>query len=881
MKPNFALNLSHDGITLLHRVDGGWHSVGEVSLDDAEFSRKMGFLHETAAALENGGVTTKLVIPNSQILFKNVDAPGPSDAERHSQIRTELDGATPYEINDLAYDWCDNGTNIHVAAVARETLAEAEAFALEYGFNPVSFVALPENGLYSGEPFFGTASAASSLLDVGETVEADGVAIAVLGPTPSPRITAQSHSEPVKDVESPRPAEDPQPEHTPDPDLNPDISDTKLTPAEDTAAPTAGASEADVDETATADTPDSGRKPDQIQPTVLSPDIEKADAPKTKTSDPVFSSQRETTVKTVADKPSDAAAKRLENTQSRLSILPEGGLSLAPKLGGANRGDHELKPPKPAPAPKQTPKTSAPDPAKPPAPARSGPNGKSKSAEEILAAAKTQAMANPGTAPPTAPDGSDEAEKMTIFGARKKQVKKGKPRHLGLGLLALLVAVFAIIILWSSFFLNDTVAFWRNDDSIAASQTTDQTADQTTTPQAQSDVGEALAMLTEPGIKRPDPLEELMIVTPQTELAEEPEPAPKIAPVPRPEIKTNTTPDPSRPKTPLSDDDVKTTYSNTGIWQRGPAIPAEPVQDETDTLFLTSADPKIIWNDAIALPRPLDDASAQPLENQSSPVAETTRFDLDTRGLVIATPQGALTPDGVMVYLGPPPVKPAERGNRVPQIVVEPDLRLAGFRPKARPADLVEQRQTAQLGGRSRSELAGFRPKPRPVTEKTEKEADETPTEQAVVLSSKPRHRPRNFAKLVAISRTLTPRSGAEPRALPPSTQASARGSSPSTTKVAKPAVPRSQTIAPTGKTRSSVAKLATTKNALRLKRTSLIGVYGSPSKRRALVRLANGRYVKVKVGQRVDGGKVAAIGESELRYVKGGRTIVLKMPKL
>jgi hypothetical protein len=76
------------------------------------------------------------------------------------------------------------------------------------------------------------------------------------------------------------------------------------------------------------------------------------------------------------------------------------------------------------------------------------------------------------------------------------------------------------------------------------------------------------------------------------------------------------------------------------------------------------------------------------------------------------------------------------------------------------------------------------------------------------------------------------------------------------------------------------VARLATTKNALRLKRTSLIGVYGSPSKRRALVRLANGRYVKVKVGQRVDGGKVAAIGAHELRYVKGGRTIVLKMPK-
>ncbi len=87
-------------------------------------------------------------------------------------------------------------------------------------------------------------------------------------------------------------------------------------------------------------------------------------------------------------------------------------------------------------------------------------------------------------------------------------------------------------------------------------------------------------------------------------------------------------------------------------------------------------------------------------------------------------------------------------------------------------------------------------------------------------------------------------------------------------------------TVAPSSPTRASVARLATTKNAINLRRTSLIGVYGSPSKRRALVRLSNGRYVKVKVGQRVDGGKVAAIGESELRYVKGGRTIILRMPK-
>lgn len=59
----------------------------------------------------------------------------------------------------------------------------------------------------------------------------------------------------------------------------------------------------------------------------------------------------------------------------------------------------------------------------------------------------------------------------------------------------------------------------------------------------------------------------------------------------------------------------------------------------------------------------------------------------------------------------------------------------------------------------------------------------------------------------------------------------------------------------------------------------TLIGVYGSPSQRRALVRLPSGRYVKVQVGDRIDGGQVAAISQNEVRYVKRGRSVTLRMP--
>ena len=84
----------------------------------------------------------------------------------------------------------------------------------------------------------------------------------------------------------------------------------------------------------------------------------------------------------------------------------------------------------------------------------------------------------------------------------------------------------------------------------------------------------------------------------------------------------------------------------------------------------------------------------------------------------------------------------------------------------------------------------------------------------------------------------------------------------------------------PTIPTSASVARAATESNQISLRQVSLIGVYGQPGSRRALVRLANGRYQKVQVGDRLDGGQVAAIGSEELQYVKRGRAVTLTMPR-
>ncbi len=878
MKPNFVLNLSHEGISLLHRTEGGWHMIGEVDLNDPDFNNKIRYLHQTAAGLETGGVSTKLVIPNSQILYNVVDAPGPSAPERHGQIRAALDGATPYQLDEIAYDWCEIDGQVHIAAVAHETLQEAEGFAVEHGFNPVSFVAIPEAGQFAGEPFFGVTQIAARLLDATETVEPDSRVIEIISqpkaaPAPADvpvaEITPAPQPEPASEVTA-EPEPDPAPAAEADSPAEPSES-AATDPAPDASAPEPDTVEPTTAEPAPAETPPAEPSVAPIETPAPKPDAADAPAPL-----PVFCSRRD------HDHPPDpaqpAASPKEAKAEPPLTALPESRISLIPKLGGAKRDAADLPPPAVEPAKAK--------PAKVPPPV-----SKPKAKPAPVVAAKSALIIPP--APTEADAAADETEKMTLFGARKTTRQRGKPRYLGLFLFLLLIVLLLIVWLWSSYFLETDTSLPQEpagqnqgaemDTGGNSSAQPGDTAQVASPPPSQPDLDSALSALDRPTIMRPAPLgvppdqwpDETSDVTAQPQTAHIPHPPARPRPAaevelqaePEPELGaepgSQTDPDiitqtPAELK-PLTQETANTLFDKTGIWQRGPESRPAPKRDDLNDLFLTSADPKMQWDDAIALPGLANPQNDPAMHNQNSPAAQDVTFDLDARGLVVATEQGAMTPAGVMVYAKAPPKKSRQRPNRPPQVIVTPDQRLAAFRPAARPGNLVEQTEKAQLGGRSRAELAAFRPAPRPISKKQAQEADQTPTEQAVLLSSLPRHRPRNFAKLVAISRSLGP----------------------STTTRTKTPVPNSQIFTPSGKTRASVAKLATMKNALKLRRTSLIGVYGKAGQRRALVRLASGRYVKVKVGQRVDGGKVAAIGEHELRYVKGGRTIVLRMPKI
>ncbi|WP_120501718.1 hypothetical protein [Roseovarius sp. EL26] len=332
----------------------------------------------------------------------------------------------------------------------------------------------------------------------------------------------------------------------------------------------------------------------------------------------------------------------------------------------------------------------------------------------------------------------------------------------------------------------------------------------------------------------------------------------------------------------LTSDEARVRYAATGVWQKAPLPPRSPELSGLEDFYQTSLDPKVISSDAVALP------AAAYLQTDLHPDSSTLSsgtgitFEFDDRGLVIASDYGTLSPQGVIVYSGRPtanqPAWPKRHIVGQPKEIDAPfaGLRLANLRPRARPDDLSDGVERNTLNGRTLSELAAFRPKLRPkaVEERAiatispganpetidtavaaaiqSSAPDLTPTEEAVTASIMPKLRPQNLEKA---ARSQKATAAAQP-------------------------VSTAQKVTPRLPTSASVTRQATQTNAIKLRQVNLIGVYGTPSKRRALVRLANGKYRKVTVGDRLDGGKVSAIGKSDLRYVKKGRNIVLEMPK-
>ncbi|MBY5932078.1 MSCRAMM family adhesin SdrC [Tateyamaria omphalii] len=931
MKPEFALSLSFDGIRLLHRAAGGWREVGMVDVDSPTLGEDLKALRRKAGKVKIKRVRSKLLIPDAQIKYLTIDTGEVDDDARRAAALEALDGATPYPVDALAFDISAEGPKTHVAAVARETLAEAEAFAVEHNFRPVSFVAAPEDAGFLGEPFFGQTVHADKYLRNGGRVKPDGIRVVVIShpdPSDGPEEATENTDAPATfeetdDVEAhpaapadAAPQTDAEDAGVQSTDEQPEASGDNTAPETVDAAKATAAKGAPED---TEATPETVQTPgDSDEPTEPAPDAsvqtdknlnaqakpESGDAATGDDANPDAVQTDDAEDKTAA---SEEAAENDKDTEkdkgpsgligfaTRRTASGVDGASATP-LGGVTRD-----PPKSRPATarltvsEDTKDTAPPPPALSPqqiaakslrtappideVPAEQTAGSKKASARKggFLSRRKPKRVppAPPAavadraartTATPASGPSDAEAQRMTVFGARAEAEVGGKPRFLGLILTAILLVFLAGVAAWASVFLDDGLAkfFPKRERTLASTLPAD------ATQALAEDVGATVDL--EPTEQSDDAL---IIASLNEDIGDEltPEDAAVL------DALRNPQPDPSE-QPELDQAALEARYAVTGIWPQAPQVPQEPSGlIQLEDLYVTGIDPVSPALDAIALPGTDSYLTDVALPEVASPPEAGTRFAFDSNGRIVPTEEGALSPDGFTVFLGRPPLLPPETRRAaeeepVTPEVAQPDTRqLAAQRPRPRPSDLVEQNERATLGGLSRSELAELRPRLRPTAPQevaappetdaaavaaAVAEAAEPISPLAAAQSYRPQTRPRNFDRTVA--------------------RASRAAAAAAPQRVAAVA-PRAVTVTPSIPSATSVAREATVRNAINLSRVNLIGVYGTPSNRRALVRLRNGRYQKVAVGDRFDGGRVSAIGDSELRYQKGNRNVVLKMP--
>jgi hypothetical protein len=1079
MKPSFALNFTDEGVTLLHRTARGWLDVGYVAFDNADLPAALEYLRSTALGLSPKGITSKLLIPSSQILYLDVSAPGPDKASKEAQVAAALEGRTPYDVGELAYDWNGEGSAVRVAVVAKETLSEAEAFATEHRFNPVSFAAIPPAG-FPQEPFFGPSQLASSLVPKGQELERDVAPIEIvtrempkadpseetateaevapesssdvapapvvektevlapevpaaemaaappIEPEPEPEVPFSAEAAPMIDSPAPE-AQEPAPimatlkpedrlEDTPrtfamdeqkaglsadvaaiiPPDSIPsapsEVAKSEVSTAPATTAKPTGPAEPDEAPMA-VDVPIEDLPEAPPKPSVLTADLDDIPpAPSTATL-MAFSSRR------AADMDTQKAA---EKPAARVAPMPPVGsasvtASSVPRPAGAKPIAE-----RPAATARPSPKFSYDDPVPPPPrlpgdpPAASvgvmSKAGKGLRSLGTLVSApglpggrkKPTPVPPPSASAPVSPTATAATLKATIvkpaavatsakvtrladverpsnrsngaavapdvlsrgLGARAVP-QRGKPRFLGLIMTGVLLLLLAIVAAWSSFFLAQNEPS-VGDASVVASAagTTQNDAAEAPAPDDEiaadlADQGEAAPAASPQdtaAIDAPAPIDPQLAPANPVPFAEpvasvEPEPAPSVEPVatvepePAPEpVATAQAPPPAPPRPEPA--------PQTGVETQAVSVSVQPGIEGQDEIFLAGMDAPPSFSDPLVLARPATVGDVLP-GPQMPPPPFGTVYQFDENGLILPTPEGITTPEGVRLVAGKPPVLPPQRPAAItaaaapvqsevaataeaatanteltPAQTFAADPALQNARPRLRPEGLAPAAAAAPAGGEDDASLApavgsrfaSLRPRVRPkiilaagetarreseaaslalqaaaaaaaqavVQEQAQSAANISPL--AVTVSRMPAPRPRDLSKAVEVAVAAATRQS-EPRAANKPAEPEQHEEADSEPEVVASAAPRIPT-------RANVAKQATFVNAINLSKTNLIGVYGTQSKRYALIRQANGRYKKVRVGDTVDGGMVQAITATEVRYQKGGRLLTLAMPK-
>jgi len=502
----------------------------------------------------------------------------------------------------------------------------------------------------------------------------------------------------------------------------------------------------------------------------------------------------------------------------------------------------------------------------------------------------------------------DEAERLTIFGARGQDARPDRPGLVGITFTALLLIFFVGIATWASIFLGDGPPRWFTGDPAAEVASTPEIGTAPEPPGVQPvepldpvpeetagaddapdrgdpeiDVAALPADAQDTGTAAPDGSRE--DTTPPA--AADPEPAEETATQPQSATAAPEPPGDDRTAGEASSSDVAARYAATGIWQSAPEAPRPSTTTRLEAFYKTSVDRALRQQDGVAKPDIAAMLPDTPPPTPLSPPPAGSWRETAEPELAEATEDGVVTQDGVRVFAGAPAAEPPQIPDR-PEFVDgsvsgEEIEALASLRPRQRPDDIApEQAEEAEeaprlIEGLELDTLRALRPRQRPASlapaPQQEAQADAAEERDGDAgAEPEPDPGPFNDVEPQAVSVSLTP--------IPRPEDLAEKAAELRSADVQRREAAAEQAVEPDIPSSATVAKQATERNALNLRKVNLIGIYGAAEERRALVRLSNGRYRKVQVGDRLDGGQVAAIGEAELRYVKRGQSVILRMPR-
>lgn len=156
-KTKYAVDLSNDGMSLWHRDAGrAWKLLGKVALNTENFSAEIERLKNEQATNSDGNLIAQVRIPDSEVFVSDIDLDGAKGAEITPAVNAFLAKHTPYASHDLVFDLANKPSEdkTYVAAITKETMAEARDFIADYGFEAAYYTTKLDKNDFPRNPRF-------------------------------------------------------------------------------------------------------------------------------------------------------------------------------------------------------------------------------------------------------------------------------------------------------------------------------------------------------------------------------------------------------------------------------------------------------------------------------------------------------------------------------------------------------------------------------------------------------------------------------------------------------------------------------------------------------------------------------------------------------